>query len=77
MQFFDRSIPRLSITYGSVTTVGFKNGLVRIDNNINRGHSGGGCFAESDGALLGIVVSMHTQRDGTPIVGYSYLKPVL
>lgn len=75
-QFF-RTKPLMSVTYGSVTTVGLPKGLVRIDNNINSGHSGGGCFAESDGALLGVVVSAHQHFDDTPIAGYAYLRPIL
>jgi hypothetical protein len=76
-RMYFKTKPLLSITYGSITTVGLPGGLVRIDNNINQGHSGGGCYSQRDGALLGIVVSLHTDPDDAPITGYSYLKPLI
>lgn len=75
MQYF-KTKPLLSITYGSITTLGLPKGLVRIDNNINAGHSGGGCFSEKDGSLLGLVVSGHKYKN-LPITGYSYITTLL
>jgi len=74
-QYFPKYKATKSVTYGNVSTIGLPRGLMRITNQVNSGHSGGGCFSLEDGALVGIVISLHSDRHNTPIVGYSYLRP--
>ena len=76
-QYFRSEKPKLSVSYGSILTVGFDNGLVRISTVAHQGHSGGACYSKRDGSLLGIIVSMHSHNDNTPIHGYIYLRSLL
>lgn len=71
----DRLTPHLSVTKGNIAGFGLPGGYVRFTAPAMPGSSGGGCFADSDRALVLVIQAGHFPW-GVPIDGMYYGRSV-